>query len=105
MMRIIFWRQNVPPPPGTPPTADRDAFNEFVAALRKVPGAGEVHWGFGHGGIVMVGFPTSYAAADAILKDPGVQAAGMKVLALGMRTAEDFFVTTPEQIMPFLPQQ
>ncbi len=105
MMRVTTWRQNVPPPPNTAPGAPIAAFNEFVAAASKVSGAGDVHWGFGHGGIVTVGFPTSYAVADAILKDPGVQAAGMKVLALGFGIAEDFFVTSSEQVMPFMPRQ
>lgn len=105
MMRVIFWRQNVPPPPNTPPTAAINAMNEVAAAARKVPGAGDVHWGFGHGGFVTVGFPTSYAVADAILKDPGVQAAVAKLFALGIGIAEDIFVTTPEQMMPFVPQQ
>ena len=105
MMRIIFWRQNVPPPPNTPPTAGRDAFNEVAAAARRVPGAGDVQWGFGGGGVVTVAHYENYAVADAILKDPAVRAAVMKVLALGMGIAEDIFVTTPEQVLPFLPQQ
>ena len=105
MMRITTWRQNVPPPPNTPPGAGIAAFNEFVAAASKVSGAGDVHWGYGHGGIVTVGFPTNYAVADAILKDPGVQAAGMKILALGMGIAEDVFVMTLQQVMPFQPEQ
>ena len=105
MMRIIFWRQNVPPPPSTPPVAEVEAFNEVAAAARRVPGAGEIHWGFGGGGVVTVSHYENYAVADAILKDPAVRAAVMKVLALGMGIAEDIFVTTPEQVLPFLPEQ
>jgi hypothetical protein len=105
MMRITTWSQNVNPPPDATPQAGIAAFNEFVAAASKVSGAGEVQWGYGHGGFVTVGFPTNYAVADAILKDPGVQAAGMKILALGIGIAEDFFVTTPQQVMPFIPRQ
>ena len=105
MIRVTVWRQTVPPPPGTSPAAGIAAFNAFVAAAKKVPGAGEVHWGYGHGGIVTVGFPTNYAAADAILKDPGVQATGAKLLALGVGIEEDFFITTAEQVAPFMPQQ
>ena len=105
MIRITVWRQNAPPPPNTSPGAAIAAFNDAVAALRKVSGAGEVQWGFGHGGIVTVGHPTNYAAADAILKDPGVQVSVAKILALGIGIAEDYFVTTPDQVLPFVPQQ
>ena len=105
MMRITYWRQNGSPPPDAPPGAAVGAFNEVVAALRKVPGAGDVHWGFSSGGIVTVGFPTSYATADAILKDPGVQAAVAKVFALGIGITDDHFILAPEQVMPFVPQQ
>jgi len=105
MMRITTWRQNAPPPAGTPPNAVIVAFNEAAAALKKVPGAGDVHWGLGGGGIVTVGFPSSYAAGDAILKDPGVQAAVAKIFMLGIGISEDVFVIGPEQAMPFLPQQ
>jgi len=105
MMRITTWRQNSPPPEGTSPGAAIAAFNEAVAALKKVPGAGDVYWGLGGGGIVTVGFPSSYAAADAILKDPGVQAAVAKIFALGIGITEDVFALTPEQAMPFIPQQ
>ena len=105
MMRITVWRQNAPPPPNTSPGAAIAAFNDAVAALRKVSGAGEVQWGFGHGGIVTVGSPANYAVADAILKDPAVQASVAKILALGIGIAEDYFVTTPQQVLPFVPQQ
>jgi len=40
-----------------------------------------------------------------VLKDPGTQAAVIKVFGLGLGIAEDIFVTTSEQVMPFLPQQ
>jgi hypothetical protein len=105
MMRIIIWRQNVPPPPNTPPAAGMAIFDELAAAASRVPGAGEVYWGFGHGGMVTVSHYDNYAVADAILKDPGVQAAVTKLLALGIGIAEDFFVTTSEQVRPFIPQQ
>ncbi len=104
MIRVTTWRQNVPPPPDAPPATGLAAFQELIAALKKVPGAGDIQWGFGHGGIVTVGFPESYAVADAILKDPGVQTAAAKVLSLGIGIVEDFFVATPEQIAPFLQQ-
>lgn len=105
MIRVTTWRQNTPPPPDTPPAAGLAAFQELVGALKKVPGAGEVQWGFGHGGIVTVGFPSNYKVADDILKDPAVQAAGAKVFALGIGIADDFFITSPDQVAPFLPQQ
>ncbi len=105
MMRITIWRQNGTAPPNTPPTETIAAFNEAVAALKRVPGAGEVYWGFGHGGIVTVGHPSNYAAADAILKDPGVQGAVAKIFALGIAIDEDYFVASPEQVMPFIPAQ
>ena len=105
MMRITYWHQISNPPADTPPTALVSAFNEFVQAAKKVPGAGDVRWGFGGGGVVMVGFPSSYAVADAILKDPGLQVAGMKLFMLGLGIAQDLFVTDAEQVMPFMPKQ
>ena len=105
MMRITVWRQNGTAPPNTPPTATVAAFNEAVAALKNVPGAGEVYWGFGHGGMVTVGHPSNYAAADAILKDSAVQAAVAKIFALGIGIDEDYFVASAEQVMPFIPPQ
>ena len=105
MIRVTTWRQNVNPPPEATPQTTLVAFQELIAALKKVPGAGEIHWGYGHGGMVTVGFPSNYAMADAILKDPGVQVAAAKVLALGINISEDLFVTTLEQIRPFIPQQ
>jgi hypothetical protein len=105
MMRITHWHQFSNPPADTPPTAMVSAFNEFVQAAKKVPEAGDVRWGFGGGGVVTVGFPSNYAVADAILKDPGVQAAGLKVFMLGIGVVQDLFVTDPEQVMPFIPKQ
>ncbi len=105
MMRVTTWRQNGTAPDNTPPTAAIAAFNDVVAALKKVPGSGDVAWGFGHGGIVTIGHPTNYAVADAILKDPGVQAAVAKVFVLGIAIDEDYFVSSAEQVMPFIPQQ
>ena len=105
MMRITYWHQVSPPPPNTPPTAIVSAFNEFVQAAKKVAGAGDVRWGFGGGGVVTVGFPSSFGVADAILKDPGVQVAGMKIFMLGIGIAQDMFATDPEQVMPFIPKQ
>ncbi len=105
MMRIITWRANNPAPEGTAPGAAIAAFNELAAAVGKVSGVGDTHWGFGNGGIVTVSHYDNYAATDAVLKDPGIQAAVIKVLGLGLGIAEDVFVTTPQQIMPFLPQQ
>ena len=105
MMRITIWRQDGTAPANTPPTATIAAFNEAVAALKKVPGSGEVYWGFGHGGIVTVGLASNYAVADAVLKEPAVQAAVAKIFALGIAIDEDYFVATPEQVMPFIPAQ
>ncbi len=51
-----------------------------------------------------VGHPSYYAVADAILKDPGVQAAVAKIFALGIAIDEDFFVASPEQVMPSFPR-
>ena len=105
MMRITTLRANVPPPPNTSPGAALAAFKEFAAAVNGVDGVSNLTWGFGNCGIITVGASTNYAVADAILKDPRVQAAGAKILALGIGIAEDIFVTAPEQVMPFLPQQ
>lgn len=52
-----------------------------------------------------VGHPSSYAVADAILKDSAVQAAIIKVFAQGLNIAEDYFVNDAQQVMPFLPAQ
>ena len=105
MIRITVWRQVGNPPPDAPPGALVNVFNEAVAVLRKVPGTGDVHWGFGLGGIVTVAFLTNYAAADAVLKDPAAQAAVAKVFALGVGIAEDNFVLDIQQVLPFVPQQ
>ena len=105
MMQIVTWRQVNPPPDGTAPGAAIGAFNELASALEKVSGVGDTHWGFGNGGIVTVTFNDNYAATDAILKDSGVQAAVIKVFSLGLGIAETVYVSTPEQVMPFLPQQ
>ena len=104
MMRVITWRQNNPPPAGTAPGAAIGAFNELAAAVGKVSGVGDNHWGFGNGGIVTVSHYDNYAVTDAVLKNPGIQAAVIKVLSLGMGIAEDVFVVTPQQVMPFLPK-
>ncbi len=103
MIRVTTWRQTGNAPDDASPVAMVAAFNEVTAALGKVSGAGDVRWGFGNGGIVTVGFPSSYAVADAILKDSGVQADVIKVFAQGFVIAEDFFVADAQQVMPFLP--
>ena len=105
MMRVITWRQNNPAPAGTPPGAAIAAFNELAAAVGKVSGVGDNHWGFGNGGIVTVSHYDNYAVTDAVLKNPGIQSAVIKIFGLGMGIAEDVFVVTPQQVMPFLPQQ
>jgi hypothetical protein len=105
MMRIITWRATNPPPDGTAPGAAIAAFNELAAAVSKVSGVGDTHWGFGNGGIVTVSHYDNYAATDDILKDSGVQAAVIKVFGLGLGIGEDIFVASPQQVMPFLPQQ
>ncbi len=105
MMRIITWRANGAPPADTAPGAAIAAFNELSAAVDKVNGVHDSHWGFGNGGIVTVSHYDSYAVTDSVLKDPGIQAAVIKVFGLGVAIAEDHFVATAEQVMPFLPQQ
>jgi hypothetical protein len=105
MIRIPVWRQVGNAPPDAAPGAGITAFNEAVAVLRKVPGTGDVHWGFGNGGIVTVAFLNNYAAADAVLKDTAAQAAVAKVFALGFGIAEDNFVLDVQQVMAFVPQQ
>ncbi len=105
MMRIITWRQNNPAPAGSAPGAAIEAFTELAAAVGKVSGVGDTHWGFGNGGIVTVSHYDNYAATDAVLKDPGIQAAVIKIFGLGISIAEDVFVATPQQVVPFLPQQ
>src|SRR2546428_7066284 len=105
MIRITTWRQVQPSPVGTSPVAVIDAFRDLTQSLRRVPGAGDVQWGFGSGGIVTVGNVESYAVADAILKDSAVQAAGVKVFLLGIGIAVEVFVISPEQGMPVVPQQ
>ncbi len=105
MMRIITWQVNSPPPANTAPGAAIAAFNELVAVVGKVSGVGDTHWGFGNGGIVTVSHYDSYGVTDNVLKDPGTQAAVIKIFGLGLGIAEDIFVTTSEQVMPFLPQQ
>ena len=109
MIRVTTLRQTGNAPPATGPAAGIAAaitpMNEFVAAARKVQGAGNVRWFFGDGGVVIIGEPESYAVADKILADQVVQAAGAKVFALGFAIAEDRFLLEPERAMPFLAQR
>ncbi len=105
MMRVITWRQVSTPPVAAGPGAAIAAFNELTAAVGKVSGVGDNHWGFGNGGIVTISHYDNYAVTDAILKNPGVQAAVIKIFAMGVGIGEDVFVVTPQQVMPFLPPQ
>ena len=105
MIRLTTLRANGNAPADTPPTAGINAMNDFVAALKKVPGAGNVRWFIGNGGFVIIGEPDSYAAADKVLADPAVQAAGAKVFGLGLNIAEDIYLLEAQKVMPFLPQQ
>ena len=105
MMRIITWRADGTAPADTAPVAAVAAFNELAAAVDKVSGAGDSRWGFGNGGIVFVSNYDSYGVNDDLLKDPGTQAAVIKVFALGLGIAEDHFIASADQVMPFLPQQ
>ena len=105
MIRVTTLRATGNAPAGTGPAAGVQAMNEFVAALKKLPGAGNVRWYFGNGGIVIIGEPESYAVADKILADPAVRAAGAKVFGLGFGIVEDVHLLEPEKALPFLPQQ
>ena len=105
MMRIITWRAQNPTPDDAAPNAAIVAFDELSAALDKVSGVHDSDWGFGNGGIVTVSHYDSYAAGDNVLKDQGTQAAAIKIFALGIGIAEDHFVASAKQVMPFLPQQ
>ncbi len=105
MIRVTTFRATGNAPPGTGPGAGIQAMNEFVAAARKIQGAGNVRWFFGNGGIVIIGEPDSYAVADRILADKAVQVAGAKVFATGLGIVEDVHLLEPEKVMPFVPQQ
>ncbi len=105
MIRLTTLRPTGNVPADTPPTAGINAMNEFVAAVSKVPGAGNDRWFIGNGGLVIIGEPDSYAVADKILTDPAVQVAGAKMFGLGFGIAEDLYLLEPEKAMPFLPQQ
>ena len=105
MIRVTTLRPNGNAPANLPPTAGVDAMNEFVAALKNVPGAGNVRWFIGNGGFVIIGEPDGYAVADKILTDPAVQVAGAKVFGLGLNVAEDLYLLEAQKVMPFLPQQ
>jgi hypothetical protein len=105
MLRITTWRQTGAPPPSLTPQTAMQTINEMCTALGKVPGAGQVRWFFGNGGIVTVGEPDSYAVADAILKTPLAQAAVAKVLALGYGLVDDQFLLEPSKVLPFIEAQ
>ena len=105
MIRLTTLRPTGNVPADTPPTAGINAMNEFVAAVSKVPGAGNVRWFIGNGGFVIIGEPDSYAVADKILTDPAVQVAGAKMFGLGLNIAEDLYLLEAQKVMPFLPQQ
>ncbi len=105
MICLTTLRPNGSAPADTPPTAGINVMNEFVAAVSKVPGAGNVRWFIGNGGFVIIGEPDSYAVADKILADPAVQVAGAKVFGLGLNIAEDIYLLEAQKVLPFLPQQ
>ena len=102
MLRVTTFRLNGNPPPDATPAVGIQAFSEFVAALNKVRGNNNVRWFFGSGGIVITGEPESYAVADAILADRGVQAAGAKVFSFGYVIAEDLFLLEVGKVTPFV---
>ena len=105
MLRITTWRLVGTPPPNVTPQTSIQTINEMCTTLGKVPGAGQVRWFFGNGGIVIIGEPDSYAVADTILKHPQAQVAVAKVLALGYGLVEDQTLLEPSKILPFIEAQ
>ena len=101
MLRITTWRLTGTPSPDMTPQQAFQTVSDMCTALSALPGAGSIHWYFGHGGIVTVGTPESYAVADTILKTPAAQGAVAKVLALGYSIVDDQFLLEPTQVLPF----
>lgn len=102
MLRITTWRMVGTPPPDLTPGQGLQAFQDLCTTIRKeIKGYGRLDFFFGNGGIVTVGEPDSYAAADAILQTPAVQGAVGKVLSLGYGIVDDQFLLAPSQVMPF----
>ncbi len=101
MLRITTWRLTAPTSPETTPQTALKAFDEMCNTLGKIPGAGHVRYFFGSGGIVTVGEPENYAAADQILARPEAHTAVAKVLGLGYQIVDDQFWVEPRQVEPF----
>jgi hypothetical protein len=101
MLRVTTWRVTGTPPADTTPMAGIQAFQEMCSKLERIPGAGKIRFYLGDGGIVTVGEPDSYGAADTILKSREAQMAVAQVLRLGYNIAEDHFLLEPAQVMPF----
>jgi hypothetical protein len=101
MLRITKWRVTGTPPADTTPMAAIQSFQEMCSKLEGIRGAGRIRFYLGDGGIVTVGEPESYGAADEILKSREAQMAVGRVLALGYNIVEDQFLLEPSQVMPF----
>ena len=101
MLRITTWRITGTPRADVTPQMGLQAFQEACSALEKINGVGRVRFFLGNNGIVTVGEPENYAAADNILKSKDAQIAVGKVLSLGYGIVEDQFLLEPAQVIPF----
>lgn len=104
MLRITHWRMTGTPAPNLTPHVTMQAFQEMCTTLERVRGAGKVRFFFGDGGIVTVGEPENYAAADTLLTSREAQMAVGKVLQLGYGIHSDQFLLEPQVVRPFTEQ-
>ena len=80
-----------------------DVVRQAAEAVSKVAGVESCKVHLSNGEFVFVTGLKNFGVADAILADPGVQAAGARMVAeFGMQPCGDEFLTDIEQVMPFL---
>ena len=80
-----------------------EVVRQAAEAVAKVPGVESCKLHLSTGNFVFVVEIKNFGVADAILEDPGVQAAGARMVAeFGLQASGDEFLADIEQLMPFL---
>ena len=80
-----------------------EVVRQVAEAVTKVPGVKSCKVQLSNGDFVLVTEHENFGVADAVLEDPGVQAAGARMVAgFGLRACGDEFLADIEQLMPFL---
>jgi hypothetical protein len=80
-----------------------EASREAAKAAEKVPGVKSCTFYLGNGAFIFAAESEGYAAADAALANPGVQAAfGRLGQEYGLGVNQDEFFLDPQQVYPFI---